>query len=65
MAAILLTPTPPKAGILSLGFWQEFKDNLATVVSFLSDTTNGTTANTIAELQTGVDTIIAATSDIL
>ena len=65
MAAITLAPTPAKGG-LGVGFWWDFKQNLATVVATLADTTsNGTTANTIAELQTFVDAVIAAGSDVL
>jgi hypothetical protein len=60
MAAITLAPTPPKDGG-GMGFWVDLRENLKVVVGKLSDTTsNGTTANTIAELQTFVDVVIAA-----
>ena len=60
MAAITGAPTPPKTA-LGLGFWVSTKENLATVVSaMVDDTSNGTTANTIAELQTYVAAVIAA-----
>ena len=64
MAAITSAPTPLKSGF-GLGFWQDFKMDLAAVVETLGDSTsNGTTANTIAELQTWVDAVIAAASDV-
>lgn len=58
MAAITLAPTPPKTD-MGIGFWVDFKAQVALVVaSFTDDTSNGTTANTIAELQTYVDAVI-------
>lgn len=56
MAAINLTPSPGKQA-MGIGFWQDLKAQLALVVATLSDTTNGTSANTIAELQTFCDTV--------
>lgn len=60
MAAITAAPTPPKTR-MGKGFWVDFQSELAAVVSSLADdTSNGTTANTIAELQTYVAAVIAA-----
>lgn len=64
MGAITLAPTPPKTD-LGLGFWQGFSDTLATVASCLAETSNFTTANTVAELQTGITAVIAAISGVL
>ncbi len=59
MGAITAAPTPPKTR-MGEGFWVDFQAQLATVVSsFTDDTSNGTTANTIAELQTYVAAVIA------
>lgn len=58
MAAITLAPTPPKTD-MGIGFWVDVKAQLACVVaSFTDDTSNGTTANTILELQTYIDAVI-------
>jgi hypothetical protein len=60
MGAITAAPTPPKTR-MGIGFWKDFDETLKTVVaSFTDDTSNGTTANTIAELQTYVTAVLAA-----
>ena len=60
MAAITAAPTPPKTR-MGKGFWVDVDWMLKEVVSSLGDdTSNGTTANTIAELQTYVTAVIAA-----
>lgn len=65
MAAITLAPTPPKGG-MGLGYWKDLKEQLIVIVALLGDTTsNGTTSNTIAELQTFVDAALAASSDVV
>lgn len=52
MAAITAAPTPPKSK-MGKGFYVDLQAALAAQVSaFTDDTSNGTTANTIAELQT-------------
>lgn len=60
MGAITAAPTPPKTR-MGKGFWVDFDFTLKTVVAALADdSSNGTTANTIAELQTYVTAVIAA-----
>ncbi len=60
MGAITAAPTPPKTKF-GIGFWVDFQSQMAAVVSsFTDDTSNGTTANTIAELNTYVAAVIAA-----
>lgn len=60
MGAITAAPTPPKSD-MGVGFYVDFKNQLAIVVAaFSDDTSNGTTANTIAELQTYIDACINA-----
>ncbi len=50
MGAITAAPTPPKSGA-GKGFYVDFLGQLDTVISrFSDDTSNGTTANTIAAL---------------
>lgn len=59
MAAITAAPTPPKTK-MGKGFWVDADAMLKEIVAALSDdTSNGTTANTIAELQTYVTAVIA------
>lgn len=58
MAAITAAPTPPKSK-MGKGFYVDLQALLAEMVSaFTDDTSNGTTANTIAELQTYVAAVI-------
>lgn len=59
MAAITAAPTPPKTR-LGKGFYVDLDWMLKEMVSALGDdTSNGTTANTIAELQTYITAVIA------
>lgn len=59
MAAITIAPTPPKSDE-GIGFYVDFQAVLATVVAgFTDNTSNGTTSNTIAELQTYITAVIA------
>jgi len=65
MAAITLAPTPAKSG-LGLGWWVDLQDKMATLAGVFTDSTsNGTTANTIAELNTFITAVIAANSDVV
>lgn len=58
MGAITIAPTPPKSRE-GIGFYVDFQAQLAAVVSgFTDNTSNGTTSNTIAELQTYVAAVI-------
>lgn len=58
MAAITIAPTPPKSKE-GKGFYVDFQAQLAAIVSgFTDNTSNGTTANTIAELQTYIAAVI-------
>jgi hypothetical protein len=58
MAAITAAPTPPKTK-MGKGFYQDLDWALKTMVAALADdTSNGTTANTIAELQTYIAAVI-------
>lgn len=60
MAAITLAPTPPKGG-LGLGYFVGLKNQLAAFETFLADSTSdGTTANTLAEIKTFIDAVINA-----
>ncbi len=58
MAAITAAPTPPKSR-MGKGFYSDLQLALATqVAAFADDTSNGTTANTIAELQTYIAAVL-------
>lgn len=60
MGAITAAPTPPKTRF-GIGFYQDFLNLLDTqIAAFTDDTSNGTTANTIAELRTYIVAVIAA-----
>lgn len=59
MAAITIAPTPIKTDE-GIGFYVDFLNNLDCVIAgFADNTSNGTTANTIAELRTYVVAVIA------
>lgn len=59
MAAITIAPTPPKSRE-GIGFYQDFLNQLDTVISgFTDNTSNGTTSNTVAELRTYIVAAIA------
>jgi len=59
MAAITAAPTPPKTK-MGKGFYADFLNNFDCVIAALADdTSNGTTANTLAELRTYIVAVIA------
>ncbi len=65
MGAITIAPTPPKTKE-GIGFYQDFLNQLDIVIAeFTDNTSNGTTANTIAELRTYIVAVIGTISDVV
>jgi hypothetical protein len=59
MGAITIAPTPPKTKE-GRGFYVDFLNNLDCIIAgFTDNTSNGTTANTLAEFRTYLVAVIA------